>query len=118
MEDLDKAYISYNIGNLFYDFEKLEEALSYYNNALYIYPDFTNAWKNKGLILFTMGRLQSAAACYNQIFNLDPKYPGLWVDIGMIFFEIGTFISVLVFLMDFITFQKEQELLPFLLSFQ
>ena len=89
MEDLDKAYISYNIGNLFYDFEKLEEALSYYNNALYIYPDFTNAWKNKGLILFTMGRLQSAAACYNQIFNLDPKYPGLWVDIGMIFFEIG-----------------------------
>jgi HEAT repeat protein/tetratricopeptide (TPR) repeat protein len=89
MEDLDEVYISYNIGNLFYDFGKLEKALSYYGKALYIYPDFIDAWKNRGLIFFTMGRLQRAAACYNQILHLNPKYPELWVDIGMIFFEIG-----------------------------
>jgi HEAT repeat protein len=89
MEDLDKAYISFNIGNLFYDLGKLEKALTYYDKALYIYPDFIDVWKYRGLIYFTSGRLQKAAACYNQILNLDPKYPELWIDIGIIFFEMG-----------------------------
>ena len=88
-EDLDYAYISFNIGNLYYDLGKLEKALIYYDKALYIYPDFIDVWKYRGLIYFTTGRLQKAAACYNQILNLDPEYPELWVDIGIIFFEMG-----------------------------
>jgi HEAT repeat protein len=88
-EDLDDAYISFNIGNLYYDLGKLEKALTYYDKALYIYPDFIDVWKYRGLIYFTSGRLQKAAACYNQILSLDPKYPELWVDIGIIFFEMG-----------------------------
>ena len=89
MEDLDEAYISYNLGNLFYEIGKLEKALSYYDRALYIYPEFIDAWKNRGLMYYTLGRLQKAAACYNQILHLDPEYPELWVDIGIIFFEMG-----------------------------
>ena len=88
-EDLDDAYISFNIGNLYYDLGKLEKALTYYDKALYIYPDFIDVWKYRGLIYFTSGRLQKAAACYNQILNLDPEYPELWIDIGIIFFEMG-----------------------------
>jgi HEAT repeat protein len=89
MDDLDSAYISFNIGNLYYDLGKLEKSLIYYDKALYIYPDFIDVWKYRGLIYFTSGRLQKAAACYNQILNLDPKYPELWIDIGIIFFEMG-----------------------------
>jgi tetratricopeptide (TPR) repeat protein len=89
MEDLDEAYISFNIGNLYYDLGKLEKALSYYDKALYIYPDFIDVWKYRGLIYFISGRLQKAAACYNHILNLDPEYPELWIDIGIIFFETG-----------------------------
>ncbi len=89
MEDLDDAYISFNIGNLYYDLGKLEKALSYYDKSLCIYPDFIDAWKYRGLIYFIMERLQKAAACFNQILNLDPEYPELWVDIGIIFFEMG-----------------------------
>ena len=88
-QDLDEAYISFNIGNLYYDLGKLEKALTYYDKALYIYPDFIDVWKYRGLIYFTSGRLQKAAACYNQIMNLDPEYPELWIDIGIIFFEMG-----------------------------
>jgi len=88
-EDLDDAYISFNIGNLYYDLGKLEKALTYYDKALYIYPDFMDVWKYRGLIYFISGRLQKAAACYNQILSLDPEYPELWVDIGIIFFEMG-----------------------------
>ncbi|MBZ2165947.1 tetratricopeptide repeat protein, partial [Methanobacterium spitsbergense] len=89
MEDLDDAYICFNIGNLYYDLGKIENALTYYDKALYIYPDFIDAWKHMGLIYYTMGRLQKAAACYNQILNFDPNQPELWLDIGIIFFEIG-----------------------------
>ncbi len=89
MEDLDEAYISYNLGNLFYELGKIEKALSHYDRALYIYPEFIDAWKNSGLMYYTLGRLQKAAACYNQILHLDPEYPELWVDIGIIFFEMG-----------------------------
>ncbi len=89
MEDLDEAYISFNIGNLYYDLGKLEKALTYYDKALYIYPDFLDVWKYRGLIYFISGRLQKAAACYNHILNLDPEYPELWIDIGIIFFETG-----------------------------
>ena len=88
-QNLDEAYISFNIGNLYYDLGKLEKALTYYDKALYIYPDFIDVWKYRGLIYFTSGRLQKAAACYNQIMNLDPEYPELWIDIGIIFFEMG-----------------------------
>ena len=69
---------------------KLEIALSHYDMALYIYPEFIDAWKNMGLMYYILGRLQKAAACYNQILNLDPEYPELWSDIGIIFFEIGS----------------------------
>jgi HEAT repeat protein len=89
MEDIEEAYISYNLGNLYYELGKLEKALSYYDRALFIYPDFIDAWKNRGLMYYTLGRLQKAAACYNQILNLDPEYPELWVDIGIIFFDMG-----------------------------
>ena len=89
MEDLDDAYIAFNIGNLFYDLGKFIKALSYYDAALHIYPDYIEAWRNRGLIFFTRGRLQKAAACYTQILNLDPEYPELWIDIGVLFFEIG-----------------------------
>ena len=88
MEDLDNAYVSFNIGNLYYDLGKLEQALSYYDKSLCIYPDFIDVWKNMGLIYFIMGRLQKAAACFTKILNLDPEYPELWVDIGIIFFEM------------------------------
>ena len=88
MEDLDNAYVSFNIGNLYYDLGKLEQALSYYDKSLCNYPDFIDVWKNMGLIYFIMGRLQKAAACFTKILNLDPEYPELWVDIGIIFFEM------------------------------
>ena len=89
MEDFDDAYVCFNIGNLYYDLGKIENALIYYDKALYIYPDFIDAWKHLGLIYYTMGRLQKAAACYNQILNFDPDNSELWLDIGIIFFEIG-----------------------------
>jgi hypothetical protein len=89
LEDLNKAYIFFNIGNMYYDFGKLDNALSYYDKSLRVYPDLIDALKYKGLIYFILERLQKAAACYNLILSLDPEYPELWIDIGIIFFEMG-----------------------------
>jgi HEAT repeat protein len=93
IQNMDYAYTSFNLGNLYFDIGKTDKALSYYDKALYTYPDFVDAWKNMGLIYFTMGRLQKAAACYNQILLLDPEYPELWTVVGLIFFEIDRVIE-------------------------
>ena len=88
MLDMEHAYTSFNLGNLYFDIGKTDKALEYYDKALYVYPDFVNAWKNMGLLYFTIGRLQKAAACYSQILLLDPDYPELWTVVGLIFFEM------------------------------
>ncbi|MFZ0441890.1 MAG: HEAT repeat domain-containing protein [Methanobacterium sp.] len=89
LDDLNNAYIFFNIGNMYYDFGKLDKALSYYDKSLRVYPDLIDTWKYKGLIYFMLERLQKAASCYYHILSLDPEYPELWIDIGMIFFEMG-----------------------------
>jgi len=88
MQDMDYVYTSFNLGNLYFDISKTNQALAYYDKALYVYPDFVDAWKNMGLIYFTMGRFQKAAACYNQILLLDQDYPELWIAVGLLFFEM------------------------------
>ena len=88
MQDMDYVYTSFNLGNLYFDISKTSQALAYYDKALYVYPDFVDAWKNMGLIYFTMGRFQKAAACYNQILLLDQEYPELWIAVGLLFFEM------------------------------
>ncbi|MCE5215175.1 MAG: HEAT repeat domain-containing protein [Methanobacterium sp.] len=86
---LKNAQILNNLGNLFYDLGKPDEALLYYDKSLYIYPDYIDAWKNKGLIFYTMGRSQKAVACYNHVLKIDPDYGEVWLDIGVILFELG-----------------------------
>ncbi|UTB33464.1 MAG: tetratricopeptide repeat protein [Methanobacterium sp. ERen5] len=88
LQDMNYVYTSFNLGNLYFDISKTSQALAYYDKALYVYPDFVDAWKNMGLIYFTMGRFQKAAACYNQILLLDQDYPELWIAVGLLFFEM------------------------------
>jgi HEAT repeat protein/Tfp pilus assembly protein PilF len=86
---LKNSQILSNLGNLFYDLGKTDEALNYYDKALSTYPEYITAWKNKGLIFLAMGRPQKAANCFYQVLNLDPEFGEVWLDIGMILFEMG-----------------------------
>jgi tetratricopeptide (TPR) repeat protein len=83
------SQIMYNLGNLFYDLGKPDEALEYYNKSISTYPEHMEAWRNKGLLFYIIGRPQKAAACYNHILSVDPNYLEAWIDLGLILFEMG-----------------------------
>ncbi|HTX61883.1 MAG TPA: tetratricopeptide repeat protein, partial [Methanobacterium sp.] len=86
---LKNAQILTNLGNLFYDLGKNDEALNYYDKALVDYPEYIEAWKNKGLIFYTMGRTQKAANSFYHVLNIDGTFGEVWLDIGLIFSDMG-----------------------------
>jgi tetratricopeptide (TPR) repeat protein len=88
---LKSAQILSNLGNLFYDLGKNDEALSYYDQAISIFPDYIGAWKNKGLIFYTMDQSPKAVSCFYHILKLDPEFSEVWLDIGVVLFEMGKF---------------------------
>lgn len=86
---LKNAQILSNLGLLYYDMGKHDEALGYLDQAINTYPDYIRAWRNKGLIYYTMGRPQKAVTCFYHILTLDAEYGEVWLDIGAILFEMG-----------------------------
>ncbi len=56
--------------------EKYEESLVLYNNILETYPEHTNAWFGKALVLEAMGKLEDALKFYDKTLEQDPKYFG------------------------------------------
>lgn len=53
----------------------LEQALTYYNLAIHIKPDFTRAINNKGVALSMLGDSESARLQYLRALQIDPEMP-------------------------------------------
>jgi tetratricopeptide (TPR) repeat protein len=50
-----------------------EEAISCYDQALAIDPQFAGAWYNKGTALYRLGQREKAMSCYNQALAIEPR---------------------------------------------
>lgn len=59
-------------------------ALQYYNNALRIRPNSTEALYNRGLFLQNVNELEGATTDYNNIIELDPAYSEAHYNLGFI----------------------------------
>jgi predicted O-linked N-acetylglucosamine transferase (SPINDLY family) len=53
---------------------KLDEAITAYNKALSLKPDYAEAYNNMGLALQAQGKLDEAIAAYNKALSLKPDY--------------------------------------------
>lgn len=68
------------------------ESLHYFDAALAIDPDFTEAWIAKGVALHNLKRYDAAIACYNKSLEiLDPPDAGTWHLKGMAFRDWGKY---------------------------
>ena len=50
-----------------------EDALSFFEQALLLYPDNPDLWNQKGVVLRSLGRYNEALECYNKSLQLDPR---------------------------------------------
>lgn len=55
-----------------------EEAISYYDQALVLDPDFTTAWMAKGVALHNLGSYEDAIGCLDRALTLEPYNAGAW----------------------------------------
>jgi len=58
--------------------EEYAKALTSYDKALEIKPDYHVAWYNRGIALHNLGRLEEAIASYNKSLEFKPDQPATW----------------------------------------
>lgn len=76
-----KAEALLNQGNEKYYSHQYEEALTYYEKALEIDSDFSQAWKSKGDVLKELNRYEEALQCYERAKD--------WTSIGFTLLSLG-----------------------------
>jgi tetratricopeptide (TPR) repeat protein len=68
---------------------QLEEAITSYDNALKIKPDYHEAWYNRGSALFNLGRIEEAIASYDQALKFKPDLHQAWNHRGIALGNLG-----------------------------
>jgi tetratricopeptide (TPR) repeat protein len=71
-----------NIGNAYFAEGKFPEALTHYESAKKLKPDFFKAWINHGLALNAMRRYPEALESYERALKLRPKSGDAWNNHG------------------------------------
>ena len=62
---------------------KIESAMSYYDRAIQLRPDFRLALSNKGALLGRMGKTDEAVKLFKRVLNDNPDYPLALNNIGV-----------------------------------
>ncbi len=67
-----------NLGTVLSHCGRLSEAVTAYDHALSIKPDFLIVWNNRGDVLFDLHRIEEAIASYDQALALESQQPDTW----------------------------------------
>jgi tetratricopeptide (TPR) repeat protein len=79
----DDALAHLNLGNALLEIPgRMPEAISEYQSALRIYPNYADAHNNLGAILLQSGDITEAVAEYRAAVRLDPDYPDANSNLG------------------------------------
>ena len=84
-----RASLLFELGNLLVAAKEYEAAISSYDQALTIKPDYHQAWYNRGYALFNLGRLEEAVFSYDQALKFKPDYHKAWNKRGNALFNLG-----------------------------
>jgi len=68
---------------------KLQEAVSSYDKAILLKPDYADAYSNRGLALQALGELDKAVASYDRAIRLMPDHAASYSNRGLALHELG-----------------------------
>lgn len=75
----------YNLANILYRGNRLDEALQHYTRSLAIEPGSSDARCNLGMTLLKMGRREEAAAQFMQVLETAPEFEDAHTDLGCLY---------------------------------
>jgi tetratricopeptide (TPR) repeat protein len=81
--------VYYNLGITFKELEEYQKAISCYEKAIQINPNYADAHNNLGNILQELKELQKAKNCYEKLLNLDPTYKKGYSSYGYLLLKIS-----------------------------
>jgi tetratricopeptide (TPR) repeat protein len=78
-----------NLGDIFTQQRRTDEAIAQYQKALAIKPDYAEARYNLGIIFFQLRRTDEAIAQYQKALAIKPDYVEARNNLGLVFFQQG-----------------------------
>ena len=79
----------YDEGNNLISLGRLEEAVSSFDKAIALKPDFAGAWNDRGISLAELGRDEEAVTSYDRAIALKPDFAEAWNNRGVSLAELG-----------------------------
>jgi tetratricopeptide (TPR) repeat protein len=72
----------YHLGIALHELEELDGAMTAYDLATTLKPDFSEAWFGRGAVLQGLQRFEEAITCYDQSIALKPDYADAYANRG------------------------------------
>ena len=88
---LNNPFVKNNLGNIYFENEDYEKAISYYESAILLKPDFVDANLNLGIILNNMGNLSKALDHLHKVIKIQPNNIKCYAIIATIYKEKRNF---------------------------
>ena len=85
----NKARSHNNLGNIFLNQGRYQEAINQYNEALRINPNYAEAHNNLGNAFLNQGRYQEATNQYNEALRINPNIAEVHYNLGNVYLLIG-----------------------------
>jgi tetratricopeptide (TPR) repeat protein/predicted Ser/Thr protein kinase len=64
--------------NTFYELQRYQDALSRYEKAVQMRPDYAQAWKGQGQTLYELKKYKEALSAYDKAIQVEPDYLEAW----------------------------------------
>jgi tetratricopeptide (TPR) repeat protein len=72
----------YNRGNTLYNLNRFEEALTAYDRAINLRPDYAEVWQEKAKTLYELKKYSESQSAYDKAIELKPDYLEAWTGRG------------------------------------
>lgn len=76
------------MGNLYFESEKLTQALEYYEKALEVQEDIVEAIYNIANIYFRQKKFAASIRYYERCIELDPEFPESYYNLGVVYYSL------------------------------
>jgi Tfp pilus assembly protein PilF len=84
-----KARVHYNIGVLYVDISKIDNAFNEFNIALSLKPDFLDVYNSMGVVYFKQGLVDMAIEAHKKALSINPKFVKSSFNLGNIYAQQG-----------------------------
>jgi len=81
----------YKKANTFYELQRYEDALSSYQKAIEIQPEYAQAWNGQAKVLYELNSYQEALLAYDKAIQIEPDYQDSWSGRGFVLNKLQRF---------------------------